>query len=364
MPCYEIDGLRPVVDPTAYVHPTAVLIGDVVIGPGAYIGPCASLRGDFGRIVLQNGCNVQDTCVIHGFPASDTLLEDNAHIGHGAVLHGCVIRADALVGMNAVVMDEAEIGAGAFVAASAFVRAGLKVPARSLAAGVPAKILRELSDQELAWKREGTATYQRLTERCLATMKEVRAAGGRGAGPQAAGRRRRAAAGGHAARGRLRPGDSPANRLLVLMKIVGSRGLARPQSPHNAKPSGATMDQREFEAVVDEFGASAKDLVELVEQARYEQPTAMAISRLLDAREDLLALIAKLPALRAVDAAGRDARRARRPARAHRPGARRAEDQPRLEGDPATGHRGGRDLRRHRRPAAGRRAAGPRRRAR
>ena len=172
MPCYEIDGLRPVVHPTAYVHPTAVLIGDVVIGPGAYIGPCASLRGDFGRIVLRDGCNVQDTCVIHGFPASDTLLEDNAHIGHGAVLHGCVIRADALVGMNAVVMDEAEIGAGAFVAASAFVRAGLKVPPRSLAAGVPAKVLRELTDQELGWKREGTATYQRLTERCLATMKE------------------------------------------------------------------------------------------------------------------------------------------------------------------------------------------------
>ena len=172
MPCYEIDGLRPVVDPSAYVHPTAVLIGDVIVGPGAYIGPCASLRGDFGRIVLHTGCNVQDTCVIHGFPDSDTLLEDNAHIGHGAVLHGCVIRADALVGMNAVVMDEAEIGAGAFVAASAFVRAGLKVPARSLAAGVPAKILRELSDQELAWKREGTAVYQRLTERCLATMKE------------------------------------------------------------------------------------------------------------------------------------------------------------------------------------------------
>jgi phenylacetic acid degradation protein len=172
MPCYEIDGLRPVVHPTAFVHPSAVLIGDVVVGPGAYIGPCASLRGDLGRIVLRDGCNVQDTCVIHGFPASDTLLEDNAHIGHGAVLHGCVVRADALVGMNAVVMDEAEIGAGAFVAASAFVRAGLKVPPRSLAAGVPAKVLRELSDQELGWKREGTATYQRLTERCLATMKE------------------------------------------------------------------------------------------------------------------------------------------------------------------------------------------------
>src|SRR6516164_1512156 len=160
MPCYEIDGLRPVVHPTAYVHPTAVLIGDVVIGPRAYIGPCASLRGDFGRIVLKNGCNVQDTCVIHGFPASDTLLEANAHIGHGAVLHGCVVRRDALVGMNAVVMDEAEVGERAFVAASAFVRAGFRVPARSLAAGVPAKVLRELTAQETAWKDEGTATYQ------------------------------------------------------------------------------------------------------------------------------------------------------------------------------------------------------------
>ena len=170
MPCYEIDGLRPVVHPTAYVHPTAVLIGDVVIGPGAYIGPCASLRGDFGRIVLKNGCNVQDTCVIHGPPRTPCWGQ---RPWYGAVLHGCVIRADALVGMNAVVMDEAEIGPAAFVAASAFVRAGLKVPARSLAAGVPAKILRELSDQELAWKREGTATYQRLTQRCLATMKEV-----------------------------------------------------------------------------------------------------------------------------------------------------------------------------------------------
>ena len=172
MPSYEIDGLRPVVDPSAYVHPTAVLIGDVVVGPGAYVGPCASLRGDFGRIVLRDGCNVQDTCVIHGFPASETVLEDNAHVGHGAVLHGCVVRADALVGMNAVVMDEAEIGPGAFVAASAFVRAGMKVPARSLAAGVPAKVMRELTEQELAWKLDGTRTYQRLAERCLATMKE------------------------------------------------------------------------------------------------------------------------------------------------------------------------------------------------
>lgn len=172
MPCYEIDGLKPVVHPTAYVHPTAVLIGDVVVGPGAYIGPCASLRGDFGRIVLASGCNVQDTCVIHGFPASETILEDNAHVGHGSVLHGCVVRRDALIGMNAVVMDEAEVGEASFVAASAFVRAGLKIPPRSLAAGVPAKVMRELTNQEIAWKLDGTRTYQRLAERCLATMKE------------------------------------------------------------------------------------------------------------------------------------------------------------------------------------------------
>jgi len=171
MPCYEIDGLRPVVDPTAYVHPTAVLIGDVIVGPRAYVGPCASLRGDFGRIVVERGANVQDTCVVHGFPDSDTVLEENAHIGHGAVVHGCNVRHDAMVGMNAVLMDEAEIGAKAFVAASAFVRAGMKVPPRSLAAGVPAKVLRALTDDEIAWKLEGTRTYQRLTERCLATMK-------------------------------------------------------------------------------------------------------------------------------------------------------------------------------------------------
>lgn len=172
MPCYEIDGVRPVVDATAYVHPTAVLIGDVIVGPGAYVGPCASLRGDFGRIVVGRGANVQDTCVVHGFPDSDTVLEENAHIGHGAVVHGSTVRHDAMVGMNAVLMDEAEIGAEAFVAASAFVRAGLKVPPRTLAAGVPAKILRELTADEIAWKLEGTRTYQRLTQRCLSTMHE------------------------------------------------------------------------------------------------------------------------------------------------------------------------------------------------
>lgn len=173
MPHYSIEGAIPVVDPSAYVHPTAVLIGDVIVGPDCYIGPCAVLRGDFGRIVLHRGANVQDTCVLHGFPSADTVVEENGHIGHGAVLHSCIVRRDALVGMNVVVMDEAEIGEGAIVAASAFIRAGMKVPPRTLVAGVPGKIMRELSEQEIAWKLEGTMTYQDLTKRCLATMVEV-----------------------------------------------------------------------------------------------------------------------------------------------------------------------------------------------
>ena len=173
MPCYSIEGVVPVVDPSAYVHPTAVLIGDVIVGPDCYVGPCAVLRGDFGRIVLERGANVQDTCVVHGFPAQDTVVEHNGHIGHGAVLHSCIVRRDALVGMNAVVMDEAEIGEAAILAACAFVPAGKKIPARSLAAGMPAKVLRELSDQEVAWKLEGTRTYQDLTRRSLASMLEV-----------------------------------------------------------------------------------------------------------------------------------------------------------------------------------------------
>jgi len=173
MPCYAIDGEIPVVHPSAFVHPTAVLIGDVIVGPDCYVGPAASLRGDFGRIVLQQGVNVQDTCVVHGFPGSETVVETNGHIGHGAVLHGCVVRHDALVGMNAVVMDEAEVGAYSIVAACAFVRAGLKLPEKSLIAGLPAKVMRFLSDDEIRWKAEGTRTYQVLSQRCHASLVEV-----------------------------------------------------------------------------------------------------------------------------------------------------------------------------------------------
>src|SRR5262245_45580851 len=173
MPCYSIEGVIPVVDPTAYVHPTAVLIGDVIVGPGCYVGPNACLRGDFGRIVLKEGSNVQDTCVIHGFPADDTVVEENGHIGHGAVLHGCTVRRDALVGMNAVVNDEAVVGERAIVAACAFVPAGMSIEPETLAAGVPAKPLRKLREEEMAWKLEGTRTYQDLTRRCLASMRPV-----------------------------------------------------------------------------------------------------------------------------------------------------------------------------------------------
>ena len=173
MPCYAIDGVLPVVDPSAYVHPTAVLIGDVIVGAHCYIGPCACLRGDFGRIVIGPGANVQDNCVLHGFPDQATVVEENGHIGHGAVLHGCVVRRDALVGMNAVVMDEAEVGAQAIVAACAFVPAGMQVPPRTLVAGTPARPKRLLSDAEIAWKLEGTQTYQDLARRRRESLREV-----------------------------------------------------------------------------------------------------------------------------------------------------------------------------------------------
>ncbi len=182
MPCYSIDGFVPVVDPTAYVHPAAVLIGDVIVGAGCYVGPCASLRGDFGRIELRAGANVQDGCVLHSFPNRELVVEEDGHIGHGAVLHGCTVKRDALVGMNAVVMDEAEVGEQAVVAANAFVPAGLKIPPRTLAVGSPAKVLRALSDDEVLRalsddevrrKGEGTATYQELARRCQASLREV-----------------------------------------------------------------------------------------------------------------------------------------------------------------------------------------------
>lgn len=169
MPIYEFEGIRPVVDPTAFVHPTAVLIGDVIIGPNCLVGPCAVMRGDIGRLIMEKGSNLQDTCVVHSFPGDDTIIEQDGHIGHGAVLHGCRIKKNAMVGMNAVVMDNAVIGENSFVAAMAFVKAGMEVPDNVLVAGCPAKIIRDLEAKEIEWKGNGTKIYQLLAQRHAAS---------------------------------------------------------------------------------------------------------------------------------------------------------------------------------------------------
>lgn len=170
---YAIDGIVPVVDPTAFVHPSAVLIGDVIVGPGCYVGPCASLRGDVGHIEIHAGSNIQDCCILHGFPGLGTVVEENGHIGHGAVLHGCTVQRNGLVGMNAVVNDHAVVGESSIVAAMAFVKAQMVIPPRTLVAGIPARVVRALTETELAWKVEGTELYHLLARRSLATMQVV-----------------------------------------------------------------------------------------------------------------------------------------------------------------------------------------------
>lgn len=173
MPYYSIDGLRPVVSAQSYVHPTATIIGDVIIADHCYVGPSAVLRGDFGRLILHEGANVQDTCVMHSFPEMDSIVECNGHIGHGAILHGCHIGENSLIGMNSIIMDGAKIGRYAMVAAMSFVPAGMQVPDKHLAMGCPAKITRQLSDQEITWKTTGTESYQQLVHRCLLSMVET-----------------------------------------------------------------------------------------------------------------------------------------------------------------------------------------------
>jgi carbonic anhydrase/acetyltransferase-like protein (isoleucine patch superfamily) len=170
-PAYSFEGHLPVVHPTAFVHPDSVLIGDVHIEAGCYIGPGASLRGDFGRVDVGPGANIQDCCVLHCFPDRNITVGCNGHVGHGAVLHGCEIGDDALIGMNSVVMDAAVIGAQSFIGANSFVKSGFEVPARHLAAGSPARLIRQLTDQELDWKAQGTRTYQQLTHRCRAGLR-------------------------------------------------------------------------------------------------------------------------------------------------------------------------------------------------
>lgn len=170
---YAFDGLAPVVDPSAYVHPQATLIGDVIVGPDCYVGPGAVLRGDFGRIDLGKGSNVQETCVLHSFPGRDVVVEPFGHVGHGAVLHGCHLEPNVLIGMNSVVMDEARLGRDCILGALSFVKAGSTFAPGQMIAGAPAKVIRPLRPDEIDWKTRGTQVYQALARRAGAEIVEV-----------------------------------------------------------------------------------------------------------------------------------------------------------------------------------------------
>lgn len=169
---YEFNGIKPVVNPSSFIHPQAVVTGNVIIGKDVYIGPGAALRGDWGKIIIEDGCNVQENCTIHMFPGITVLLKEGAHIGHGAVIHGAIIGRNCLVGMNAVVMDEVELGDECIVGALSFVKGGEKIPPRALLAGNPAKIIKQVSDEMIAWKTKGTELYQQLPQQCFETLRE------------------------------------------------------------------------------------------------------------------------------------------------------------------------------------------------
>ena len=171
----SFEGIVPVIDPSAYVHPSVVLIGDVIIGPDCYIGAGAVLRGDFGRIEVHAGANVQDNCVVHSLPDFDCVMETRSHIGHGAIIHGCRIGHDALVGMNAVILDRAVVGAYAIVGAMALVKMGGEIPPRVLALGSPARAVRALSEADIAGKATGTDSYIELARRSAAGCRQVSA---------------------------------------------------------------------------------------------------------------------------------------------------------------------------------------------
>lgn len=171
MHIYEIDGLIPVISEKAFVHESAVIIGDVFIDEGVYIGPLASIRGDFGRIIIKKNANVQDCCVIHSFPSIDVVIEENGHIGHSSILHGCQVKYNAMVGMGSVIMDEAIIGENAIIGAASLVPAKMQIPDNHLAFGNPAKVRRELSKGEIEWKRDGSQAYTNLAYNCIDNLK-------------------------------------------------------------------------------------------------------------------------------------------------------------------------------------------------
>jgi phenylacetic acid degradation protein len=170
---FSFDGFIPVIHESAFVHPNATVTGNVVIGRDVYIGPGAAIRGDWGGIEIEDGCNVQENCTVHMFPGVTVVLERSAHIGHGAIVHGARIGENALIGMNAVIMDNAVVGAGCVVGALCFVPAGMEIPPRKVVVGNPAKIVKDVSDEMLAWKTEGTALYQALPGRLHASLRAV-----------------------------------------------------------------------------------------------------------------------------------------------------------------------------------------------
>ena len=159
---YAFNNFIPVVHPSSFIHPQACVTGNVIIGKDCYIGPCAAIRGDWGQIIIEDGCNVQENCTIHMFPGVTVLLKQGAHIGHGAIIHGATIGSNSMVGMNAVVMDNAIVGDECIVGALSFIKANEIFENRSVIVGNPAKKIKEVSDEMLAWKTEGTALYQKL----------------------------------------------------------------------------------------------------------------------------------------------------------------------------------------------------------
>lgn len=171
MAIYEFEGLKPVIHETAFVHPQANVTGNVFIGKDCYIGPGAVLRGDWGKIVLEDGCNVQENCVIHMFPGTTVLLQAGAHVGHGAIIHGATLGKNCLIGMNAVLMDEAVIGEGSIIGALCFVPSKMEIPARKVVVGNPAKVVKDVSDEMLKWKTIGTQLYQQLPQNCHNTLR-------------------------------------------------------------------------------------------------------------------------------------------------------------------------------------------------
>lgn len=169
---YEFNGYKPVIDSSSFVHKEATIIGNVIIGKKVYIGPGASIRGDWGKITIKDGCNVQDNCTIHIFPGKDVILEENAHIGHGAIVHGANIGKNTLVGMNSVIMDDCNIGDECIIGALCFVKGEMNIPNRKIVVGNPAIIKGEVSDEMISWKTKGTELYQDLPNQCYILMKE------------------------------------------------------------------------------------------------------------------------------------------------------------------------------------------------